>query len=178
MSATAGFSPAANQGIDVLVEDVPRPVPLLAVAGLAWLAVATLVLGVPDTQEVERTWLLAVLAASFGGLQLLVWAGGDVLPRLARLGSWTPWLAVIAVLIAAWELVTAKFDLLPLPFFASPQAFIEVYADDAPRLFECLWRSLLLLAKGHAVGAAAGSSPAWRSAAQPKSANGCIRCCG
>jgi NitT/TauT family transport system permease protein len=121
MSATAGFSPAADQGIDVLIEDVPRPVPLLALAGLGWLAVAALVLGVPDTQEVERTWLLAVLAASFGGLQLLVWA-----------------------------------DLLPLPFFASPQAFIEVYTDDAPRLFECLWRSLLLLGKGYVLGAAVG----------------------
>ncbi len=156
MSAIAGFSPAADQGIDVLIEDVPRPAPLLALAGLAWLALAALVLGVPDAQEVERTWLLAVLAATFGGLQLLAWAGGHVLPRLARLGSGAPWLAAIAIVVAAWELVTAKFDLLPLPFFASPQAFVEVYTDDAPRLFECLWRSLLLLAKGYAIGAAVG----------------------
>jgi NitT/TauT family transport system permease protein len=131
-------------------------VPLLAVAGLAWLVVAAFVLGVPNEQEVERTWLLAVLSAGFGGLLLLTWAIGFAAPAVARLGKWAPWAVAIAVWLAAWELVTAKFDLLPLPFFASPQAFVEVYTDDAPRLFDCLWRSLLLLSKGYLIGSAVG----------------------
>ncbi|CAH2598773.1 ABC transporter permease subunit [Rhodovastum atsumiense] len=156
MSATAGISPASDQNVDVLIVDVPRPVPLLAIAGLAWFAVAALVLGLPNVQEVERTWLLAVLSASTGGVLLVLWAGGFIVPLLARTGRWAAWSLAIAVWLAAWELVTAKYDLLPLPFFASPQAFVEVYTDDAPRLLDCLWRSLLLLGKGYAIGAAVG----------------------
>ena len=57
-SATAGFSPAADQGIVVLIEDVPRPAPLLAVAGMACLAASVFVVAWPDAQEVERTDLL------------------------------------------------------------------------------------------------------------------------
>jgi NitT/TauT family transport system permease protein len=55
-----------------------------------------------------------------------------------------------------WELVTAKLDLLPRPFFATPQSLLEVYIDDWPRLGESTLRSLMLLATGYAIGAVLG----------------------
>ncbi len=156
MSAIVSVNPAATQGIAALDDDVPRPRKLLAVAGLAWLGAAAAVLAWADTQEVARTDLLGTLAASLGGLLLLSWALGWIFPALARPGQWAPWLIVLATGLAAWETATAKLDLLPLPFFASPQAFLEVYTDDYPRLLDCLYHSVLLLAKGYLLGAAVG----------------------
>ena len=44
------------------------------------------------------------------------------------------WLALLPVLFAVWEGLTAKTAVLPVPFFAPPQALIEVLHDDWPRL--------------------------------------------
>jgi NitT/TauT family transport system permease protein len=139
-----------------LDEPLPRPALLLAVAGLAWLAVGALVLSWPDLQEVERTRLLAALAFAFGAVQLAAYAGGWLFARLATLGRFAPWLLVLAAWLAGWEIVTAKLDLLPLPFFPSPQAFVEVYTDDWQRLGSSLLASLLLLFRGFAIGAVVG----------------------
>ncbi len=156
MSAIASVSPAATEGLAAFDDDVPRPARLLGAAGLAWLGVAAVVLVWPDAQEVARTDLLGTLAAVLGGVLLLSWALGWIVPAVARLGHRAPWLCVLAVALAAWETVTAKLDLLPLPFFASPQAFLEVYTDDYPRLLDCLYHSVVLLAKGYLLGAAVG----------------------
>ncbi len=67
-----------------------------------------------------------------------------------------PWLAVLALGLAGWELVTAKLDLLPRPFFAAPQTMLEVLTDDWPRLGESLLRSLWLLIPAYLLGATAG----------------------
>jgi NitT/TauT family transport system permease protein len=133
-----------------------RPAPLLALAGLLWLGAAGLILAWPDAQELERTKLLGVLAAGLGVAQLAAWTGGWRVEALARLGRLAPWLVVLAVALSAWEMVTAKLDLLPLPFFPSPQAFVEVYTDDWQRLGGSLLASLLLLARGFAIGAVVG----------------------
>ena len=134
----------------------PRPRSLLAAAGLLWLAVAGLILAWPDGQELERTALLGALAAGLGAAQLAACSGGWRLDSLARLGRLAPWLVVLAVVLGVWEAVTAKLDLLPLPFFPSPQAFVEVYTDDWRRLGDSLLASLLLLARGFVIGAAVG----------------------
>ena len=63
---------------------------------------------------------------------------------------------MLALALAAWELVTAKLDWLPRPFFAAPQSILEVFTDDYARLGESVWRSVLLVAPGYALGAAAG----------------------
>lgn len=73
--------------------------------------------------------------------------------RISRTG---PWLILLAASFAAWELVTAKFAVLPRPFFASPQALLEVFTDDYPKLGDSVWHSLALLAGGYAIGAACG----------------------
>ncbi len=155
MTSIAEESPRRLR-IPAFDEPLPRPALLLAVAGIAWLGAGALVLSWPDAQELERTRLLGALLLAFGALQLAGYAGGWLFARLARLGRFAPWLIVLAIWLVAWEIVTAKLDLLPLPFFPSPQAFVEVYTDDWRRLGESLLASLLLLFRGFAIGAAVG----------------------
>jgi hypothetical protein len=47
-----------------------------------------------------------------------------VCQRLRRL---SPWLIALAIFLAAWEAITAKLGLLPLPFFPPPRL-----AEDQP----------------------------------------------
>jgi len=134
----------------------PHSLGVLVVAGLLWLGLATLVLAWPDAQEVERTGTLGAIAAVVGAGQLLAAFGARFSQRSAAVGRAAPWLIVLAIFLAAWEIVTAKLDLLPLPFFPSPQAFVEVYADDWRRLGDSFLASVVLLARGFAIGAAIG----------------------
>ena len=57
--AGAGDAPAADEAI--------RARGLLGFAGVAWLAVAALVLAWPDTQDLERTGTLGAIALVLGG---------------------------------------------------------------------------------------------------------------
>jgi NitT/TauT family transport system permease protein len=134
----------------------PYSLGLLVVAGLLWLGLGALVLGWPDTQELERTSLFGILVLALGAAQLLASIGAWFGVPVARLGRLARWLIVLALVFAAWETVTAKLDLLPLPFFPSPQAFVEVYTDDWQRLGDSLLHSVWLLLRGFTIGALAG----------------------
>jgi len=128
------------------------------VAASAWFGAAMLIGGLPDIDDFERTDLLARIAAGLAGLLLLASVGERVvrftLPaRLRRTG---PWLLLLAAALAVWELVTAKFAILPRPFFASPQALLEVFTDDYRRLGDSVWNSVRLLAGGYLIGAVVG----------------------
>ncbi len=92
--------------------------------------------------------LAAALASATG-----VSAARALPATLTRLG---PWLIALAIGLGGWELITAKLDLLPRPFFAAPQSMLEVLTDDWPRLGESLLRSLWLLIPAYLLGAAAG----------------------
>ncbi|WP_331300170.1 ABC transporter permease [Methylobacterium oryzae] len=63
---------------------------------------------------------------------------------------------MLAVALLVWEAVTAKLALLPMPFFPSPQAILEVFLDDWPKLGGSILNSLILLSGGYAIGAATG----------------------
>jgi NitT/TauT family transport system permease protein len=128
------------------------------IAAAAWLAAAMIIGGMPDIDDFERTDLLARLSAGFAAILLLFAIAEPVLrlPAMGRLRSTGPWLLFLAVALAAWELVTAKFAILPRPFFASPQAMLEVFTDDYPRLGDSVWHSVRLLAGGYVIGAAVG----------------------
>ncbi|MGK9518157.1 ABC transporter permease, partial [Salmonella enterica subsp. enterica] len=80
--------------------------------------------------------------------------------RFSRLGQRLqkagPWLIALPVLLGIWELLTAKLALLPVPFFAPPQALLAVYVEDYARLADSLLHSALLLGSGVALGAATG----------------------
>ena len=54
--------------------------------------------------------------------------------RPTQLRAPGPGCVLLAVRFAAGNWSTAKFALLPRPFFASPQALLEVFTDDYPRL--------------------------------------------
>lgn len=67
-----------------------------------------------------------------------------------------PWLVAIPAVLVAWEILTAKLGTLPPPFFAPPQALIEVYADDWPRLGLSALHTLRLLGLGVLYGVLVG----------------------
>jgi NitT/TauT family transport system permease protein len=130
----------------------------MAAAG-AWLVVAALTAfwrDAPDSDweySVVCAWTFVALGAaiavvSFAGLRL------SALQR--RVQHLAPWLVALAVALGAWEAVTAKLALLPMPFFPPPQAILEVVIDDWARLGEGVLASLRLLAGGYLVGAAVG----------------------
>jgi NitT/TauT family transport system permease protein len=90
------------------------------VATVAWLAVAGLAERWPDSGEAGPTALFAGCMAAVG-LALLGATAASLyvdLPRLVRAG---PWFVALALLFGLWELASAKLDLLPRPFFATPQ---------------------------------------------------------
>ena len=132
----------------------PRPGGLAV--GALWLAAAAVVRLWPDGDDWAYTDGLAGAEAALG---LLLTAAAFIGAEVRGLG-WTrraaPWLGVLAILFTLWEVATAKLSLLPRPFFAPPQAFLEVYLDDWPRLGDSVFHSLVLLLSGYLVGAAAG----------------------
>ncbi|MBY0323117.1 MAG: ABC transporter permease subunit [Reyranella sp.] len=157
MTSIAEAAPNRSSGAVLAGGDErPHSLGLLAVAGVLWLGVAALVLAWPDAQELERTGTLGGIALVLGAGLLIAAALGRFSLRVAEIGRVAPWLVALAVAITAWEIVTAKLDLLPLPFFPSPQAFVEVYTDDWRRLGDSLLNSVLLLIRGFAIGAAVG----------------------
>nr|WP_245215127.1 ABC transporter permease subunit [Pararoseomonas indoligenes] len=122
---------------------------------MAWLAAAALVLAWPDADDYGRTELLGGIAATVGLLLLLAGLAGAPGP-IARLRPAGPWLVALAAGLIAWELVTAKLDLLPRPFFVAPQALLEVFTDDYAKLGDSVLHSLLLLIPGYLLGATIG----------------------
>ena len=127
------------------------------IAGLAWLALAVAALGLPEAGDFPRTDVFGEGAAGVGAVLLVL---APFAPRLgaagARLRYWSPWLTVLALTLVVWELVTAKLEWLPMPFFPPPQAILEVFLDDWPKLGGSTLNSLILLSGGYAFGAAAG----------------------
>jgi NitT/TauT family transport system permease protein len=127
-------------------------------AVLAWIGVAALISYWPNA---SRNWPmtdgLARLSLVVAGLIVVAAIAGRWWPGLARrVRGAGAWLIALPILLGAWELLTAKLGLLPVPFFAPPQALLDVYVEDWPRLADSLWHSALLLGSGVALGAATG----------------------
>ncbi len=91
------------------------------------------------------------------GLILLAVVAGRWSQRVVtRTHTLGPWLIALPILLTIWELLTAKLGVLPVPFFAPPQALLDVYVEDWPRLADSLFHSAILLGSGVAVGALTG----------------------
>jgi len=132
----------------------PPRSPALAAAAVAWAAFAALVRFWPDLDDSAAYGDLLALAGLLIALPpaaafLFNWRW----PALRRLG---PWLTALPIGLGLWEVVTAKTLWLPRPFFAPPQALLEVYIDDWPKLLDSLVHSLQLLACGYGLGALSG----------------------
>ncbi|WP_225774116.1 ABC transporter permease [Pseudomonas sp. Marseille-Q5115] len=141
-----------------------------ALASLAWLMAGGLTRFYSDA---TRHWPLtdslanAELAAAVAIAALAL--AGVRLPELnRRLRHASAWLIALGLLLALWELGTAKLALLPVPFFAPPQTLVAVYVNDWARLLDSLAHSALLLGTGVITGAAcgfvAGVAMGWSSA--------------
>ncbi|WP_438346284.1 ABC transporter permease [Methylorubrum populi] len=138
-----------------------RRLPRLPLRGLAaaaaWLLLAGATYALPEDGDFPYT---AAFAAGALGLGLALPPASAFSGHLGRAGAalahWTPWLTLAALALLAWELVTAKFALLPMPFFPPPQAILEVFWEDWPKLGGSILASLKLLAGGYLIGAGLG----------------------
>ena len=128
------------------------------VAPAAWIAAAALVAWWPNaTRHWPKTQGLANVCLGIAALIILAVILGRWSERLARpMRSSGAWLIALPLALSIWELLTAKLGWLPVPFFAPPQALLDVYVDDWPRLADSLLHSAILLGSGVAVGALTG----------------------
>ncbi|CCE05852.1 putative alkanesulfonate ABC transporter, permease protein [Bradyrhizobium sp. STM 3843] len=126
-------------------------------AALAWAAFGVSCLIRDDVGDWSRTQDVAIAAFVIAALIL---PGTLATDRLGQTGAWlrqrAPWLVVLGLFLTMWELATAKFALLPLPFFPPPQAIVEVYTDDLPKLAESIFASIKLQLGGYIIGATLG----------------------
>ncbi|NVZ69494.1 ABC transporter permease [Pseudomonas costantinii] len=124
----------------------------------AWVAVALLISYWPNAvRNWPMTQGLAKLCVGVAALFIVLSLLGRHFSTLGqRLRNAGPWLIALPVLLGIWELLTAKLALLPVPFFAPPQALLAVYIDDWARLADSLLHSALLLGSGVALGAVTG----------------------
>jgi NitT/TauT family transport system permease protein len=151
VAAADGLAP--NHGV---AERLRGTLPGIA-AALAWAAFGVACLVREDVGDWARTQDVAIAAFVIAGVTLLgsLTAGhlGRAGVELRRRG---PWLVLLGVFFAVWELATAKYAWLPLPFFPPPQAIVEVYTDDLPKLADSAFASIKLQLGGYLVGAAIG----------------------
>jgi NitT/TauT family transport system permease protein len=91
--------------------------------------------------------IAAVLAAVLQPL----WSG-----LRERMRTVCPLIAAAVFLLTGWELTTAGFRLLPLPYFPSPAGVLQSMVNDRAILFDSTWHSLILLLSGYALGVASG----------------------
>jgi len=127
----------------------------------------------PRTPQRAATWLVAAALTAtlpdvtrWGSRELFVQlleAGAAVFVTLAFINRWLgrigesvdhygPWLVALGVILAVWELLTAKLGWLPKPFFAPPQGLIHAYVEDWERIGYCILSSIQLWVVGFAVG--------------------------
>jgi len=139
------------------------------VAAALWLAAAGVTALWPDLTPWSRTGFLAGLEAAIAVVLLLAAVSGGGSAWFARIAPLGRWFGALAVAFTAWEVLTAKTGILPLPFFPPAQSILEVYTDDAPRLLESVVHSMALLLPGYLIGGAigftAGVSIGWFKAA-------------
>ena len=126
-------------------------------ASAAWLGFGWSCLAWDDLGDWSQTRSLAIAAFVIAGLIVLATATVGLSGRLGgAVRRRTPWLLLLGLIFTAWEIATAKLAWLPLPFFPPPQAILEVYTDDLPKLLDSVFASVKLQLGGYLIGAAAG----------------------
>ncbi len=148
------------------------------VASLVWGAFGFASLYWEDLGDWSRTQAVGIAALIVAALLLIGTIGADFLGSSgAALRRRVPWFIALGAFATLWEVATAKFGWLPLPFFPPPQAIIEVYTDDVQKLADSVFASVKLQLGGYLIGAVLGFITASRSAGRKRSGTGCIRCC-
>jgi NitT/TauT family transport system permease protein len=94
------------------------------------------------------------------GLLVAALLAAALQPLWSALRDWIrtgcPLIAVAILFLTGWELTTAGFRLLPLPYFPSPAGVLQSLVNDRAVLFDSTWHSLILLLSGYALGVASG----------------------
>jgi NitT/TauT family transport system permease protein len=126
-------------------------------ASLAWATFGFSCLYWSDVGDWSRTHSLGIGTFVISAFVLFGTLGADFLgPAGQALRHRAPWLLALGLLFTLWEVATAKFAWLPLPFFPPPQAILEVYTDDLPKLLDSVLASIKLQLGGYLIGAAIG----------------------
>src|SRR5258705_5017858 len=129
-------------------------------AAVAWMAFGLSSLWWPDLGDWSRTYALGIAAFVVAAFALFGTLSADFLGAAGpALRSRAPWLVALGLFLTLWEVATAKFAWLPLPFFPPPQAIIEVYTDDLPKLLDSVFASVKLQLGGYFIGAPGGFLP-------------------
>ena len=161
-SKTVAFPQSVEEGAAFAGRPLSLPTFLLVngtalFASLAWVGFGLSCLLWEDLGDWSRTHALAVAAFIIAGGIIAATASVKWLGRFgAGLQARAPWLLALGLFLTLWEIATAKFAWLPLPFFPPPQAIIEVYTDDLPKLLDSVFASVRLQLGGYAIGAAVG----------------------
>jgi len=159
---TVALAQSVEEGAALGARPLPFPTALLTggtgvFASLAWAGFGFSCLWWVDLGDWSRTHELAVAAFAIAGAILAASLSGSLLGRFGEgLQARAPWLLVLGLSLSLWEVATAKFAWLPLPFFPPPQAILEVYTDDFPKLLDSVVASVKLQLGGYAIGAAVG----------------------
>jgi NitT/TauT family transport system permease protein len=126
-------------------------VPAAALIGLAvsrW---------VPDEEPTAATRYYPIVLSAILALGILALAVQFIWPACRNwIAHQSPLLAAATLTMCAWELITLKFAVLPLPYFPGPELILYALIDDYAKLFEAAWHSLLLLGQGYLLGVIAG----------------------
>ncbi|KAF1022653.1 MAG: Bicarbonate transport system permease protein CmpB [Paracidovorax wautersii] len=142
----------------LLAEAAPRGLWRTGVlAAVTWLALGALTLAWPNREVGFSDWAYTQefgIAALVAGAVLLLLAVLGVAGRGVRHAG--AWLVAAPLLLALWEVLTAKLGVLPPPFFAPPQSLIDVVAEDWQRLGNSTLYSARLLLHGLVLGAIVG----------------------
>ena len=141
---------------------------VIGAAVIAWLVAAVVTLAPPDRLSgssrfsdtpvgLPDTSQFGAGAAAVAGLIVLWLLVGFALPALGtRLRFTAPWLVVTGVLVAAYEVATAKNGWLPTTYFPSPQEILSAYPDDGALLLQSVGYSMRLVVLGVLIGAVLG----------------------
>jgi NitT/TauT family transport system permease protein len=134
-----------------------RPSATGIAAGVAWSVFGLSCLWWPDIGDWARTEAVAYAAFAIAALIVIATMVREALGKFgAGLQQRAPWFIALGAFLALWELATAKFGWLPLPFFPPPQSIVEVYTDDLPKLLDSAFASVKLQLGGYFIGAAVG----------------------
>ncbi|ULK99802.1 ABC transporter permease subunit [Bradyrhizobium sp. I71] len=126
-------------------------------ASVVWIAFGLSCLWWADVGDWSRTHSLGIVAFVIAAIALFGTVGADYLGAAGRaLHKRAPWLVALGAFLTVWEVATAKFAWLPLPFFPPPQAIIEVYTDDLSKLLDSVLASVKLQLGGYLIGATVG----------------------
>lgn len=130
---------------------------------ICWLPAAVLAvsllmhIGLPNRQLVLTTANYSLLLMVFMAIYCSWGMGACFLAKWRqRLCHHAPLAGAAFSLLAVYELVTLKFNMLPLPFFPSPVKILEAFTNDAQILVISVLYSLRLLIFGYAIGVLLG----------------------